>query len=782
MILTFVIIFVVIVIIFLILALELYLSRAIKLINKKLAIIEAQISGYRDYSKYLKRKDRSNITEYLNSVFGSIHQITVWQRLLTRHQRDSTNAYFTRAKEFESFLADFIPQYTKKEVKRYKEFFNDKQFDQEQLEAIVKQEDHHLVIAAAGSGKTRTLTARIAFIVKQGYKPEDILALTYTKSAAEEVQGRLTKEYGINRANIRTFHSLGLKLAKLSPNFRTGVATEKDTRRFIREGTEILCDNRDFAILYLRFAIEFRTGEPEQIEPGQTEKLYNYMRNQIYTTLNGLKVKSIAERDIANFLFLNKIKFDYEAPAKWADRDEDYKQYEPDFFLPEYGIWIEHWAVDRQGHVPEWFSSGESGDPSVRYREGMEWKRGQFKKYNRELIETYNYQYTEHTLKPQLRSQLLKNNVVLREMTVPEILAMIKTLITDTDTVYDLILSFIRKAKTNGLKIDDINTRLGNGKWSLKQETFAQMMIQIWQGYESLLQQNEMIDFNDMINLALEVVKKGDNKQRNYEHILIDEFQDITDPQLEILKCLLSSNDNSMLFCVGDSRQNIFSFAGSNMYNIFKFNKLFPYAEESKLSTNYRCPSTVVSASNQVDALNKVRVDNIAVSASKLHNPILLIEMPKDVNSYYDKWEIQNASELLRQIVNTRAKSEQIMILSRTNKRIDKLKLEFPGHESIGMEFLTIHRAKGKEADYVLLLGCIKGVNGFPSEIEDQDVLDIVQKNRDENYKLEEERRLFYVAITRCKKELFLFTSEKLKSKFVLEIEPFVSKYEVKLT
>ena len=435
--------------------------------------------------------------------------------------------------------------------------------------------------------------------------------------------------------------------------------------------------------------------------------------------------------------------------------------------------------MDRQGHVPEWFSSGQTDDPSVRYRDGMDWKRFQFKKHHHKLIETYNYQYTEHTLKPELRRQLLKNNVELREMTVPEILEIINTLIPNPPTVHDLIFSFISKAKTNGLKIDDISTRLNNSKWSPKQDAFAQMMVQIWQGYESLLKQNEMIDFNDMINLALEVVRKGDNQQGNYEHILIDEFQDITDPQLEILKCLLSRNDNSMLFCVGDSRQNIFSFAGSNMYNILQFNKLFPYAEESKLSTNYRCPSTVVSASNHIDALNKVRVDNMAVAASKLHDPIWLIEMANNTDDDYQDWEFQKALELLRQLDSTRAKGEQIMVLARTNYRIDKLKLEFPRHESKGMEFLSIHKAKGKEADYVLLLGCVTGRNGIPSEIEDQDVLDIVQKYRDENYKLEEERRLFYVAITRCKKELFLFTSEKSKSQFVLEIEPFVSKYEV---
>ena len=258
----FAIISIIIVFFIVLLTFELHISRTFKLVNENLRNIEGQLSGYRDYSKYLKRRDRSKVTKNIDSLFSSLHQITHWQILLTRRQRTLVDSYYKRAKESEEFLRDFIPQYTKKEVERYKEFFNDKQFDQEQLEAIVKQEDHHLVIAAAGSGKTRTLTARVAFIMKRGGKPEDILALTYTKSAAEEVQGRLTRDYGIDQANIRTFHSLGLKLAKLSPNFRAGVATEEDTRRFIRKATEILCDDRDFAILYLRFAIEFRTGEP----------------------------------------------------------------------------------------------------------------------------------------------------------------------------------------------------------------------------------------------------------------------------------------------------------------------------------------------------------------------------------------------------------------------------------------------------------------------------------------------------------------------------------------
>jgi DNA helicase-4 len=457
-----VIIFIIIFFFAVLLTFELHLSRTFKLVNENLRYIEEQLSGYRDYSKYLKRKDRSIVTKNIDSLFSTLHEIGQRQILLTRRQRTLVNAYYNRAKELEAFLQNFIPQYTQKEVERYKDFFKAKQFDQEQLEAIVKQDDHHLVIAAAGSGKTRTLTTRIAFIINRGTKPENILALAYTNPAKDEMKMRLKTEYCIHEANVKTFHSLGRELANLSPNFKTGVAKDENTRSFIRKATENLCNNREFAILYLRFAIEYRTGEPEQIDIGQTKKLYNYMQSQRYTTLNGQKVKSIAERDIANFLFLNKVKFEYEAPVRWVDRTEEYRQYEPDFYLPDYDIWIEHWAINRQGHVPEWFSSGQSGNPSQRYREEMEWKRAQFKKHHHRLIETYNYQYTEHTLKPELRRQLLKNHIELRDLPVPEILAMIKSLIPNPPTVYDLIYSFISKAKTNGLNMDDIRNRLAN--------------------------------------------------------------------------------------------------------------------------------------------------------------------------------------------------------------------------------------------------------------------------------------------------------------------------------
>lgn len=573
----------------LVLVLEIKLARTIRLVGQQLEQIEQQLTEYRTFIKYLRRKDRMTRAEKLGLILRSLRFLRTYRWFLRRQQRAMVESYYVVWRELTVFLGNFIPQYTKSEVERHKDFFYGRSFDRDQIEAIVKRDTHNLVIASAGSGKTRTLTARVAFTIKCESNTAGILALAYTKSAAEEMRSRLKAEYGISDATVKTFHSLGRQLAKLSPNFRTDVASSTKQLRFVRDAVDRLRSERKFAMLFLNFALEWRTHESEPGDFSNLEKYYEYLRNQKYITLNEIQVKSIAERDIANFLFLSQVKFEYETTVSWADRNEEYRQYHPDFFLPEYGIWIEHWAVDRQGNVPAWFFAGRSSDPSLRYKQGMDWKRDQFKRHGRRLVETYNYRWAEGTLVSDLRRQLQEKRVELRELTRREILDRIRELVPLSDPFYELAFSFISKAKTNGLTISDVNSRLAHSSWSRKQRAFALLMSPIWQEYESLLKQNGMMDFNDMINFALQVAKQQNNQlATRYSHILIDEFQDITDPQLELIQSLLGDGGNTTLFCVGDDRQNIFSFAGSNIYNILHFGKRFPYPEQTILSTNYR--------------------------------------------------------------------------------------------------------------------------------------------------------------------------------------------------
>jgi len=128
-------------------------------------------------------------------------------------------------------------------------------------------------------------------------------------------------------------------------------------------------------------------------------------------------------------------------------------QYQPDFFLPEYSVWIEHWAVNRQGKVPEWFSHGQETDASARYTAEMKWKRSQFKKHGRKLIETYSYQWVEGTLISDLKRQLDENRVALRELTMEEILSHIEQLMPRTEPLHELMFSFISKAKRTGCRL-----------------------------------------------------------------------------------------------------------------------------------------------------------------------------------------------------------------------------------------------------------------------------------------------------------------------------------------
>src|SRR5437660_4350188 len=648
------------------LLLELKLARTISFVDERLQSTENQLSGYRDFNNYLQGKERAAGRMNLEHVFSSLRFLGRYRVFLRKRHRPLVGAYFKRAEDLKTFLERFVHDYSLKEVERSNDFFEGRPFDGDQLEAIVKKETYNLVLASAGSGKTRTLTARVAYTVKRGANQHDILAPAYTKPAEEEMRNRLKNEYGIVEANVRTFHSLGREIARLSPNFRPGVADNQQQPEIIRKSCDRLRSDRLFARLLLDFALELQTYEVEEKEFASREKYYEFLRYQKHTTLGSRPVKSVGERDIANFLFLNHVKFEYEAPATWADRNVGYRTYQPDFFLPEYGIWIEHWAINRQGNVPAWFSTGQSTDPSIRYRHGMQWKRYQFQKHRRRLIETYNYQCSEETLIPELTRQLEENHVQLRELTNEEILDKIQMLIPRRDTLNELMFSFISKAKTNGLTMVDVTARLRQGNWTRKQRVFASLMIRVWQQYESILRENDMIDFNDMINYALQV--------------------------------------------------------------------------------------------------------------SKTQQPIRLVQKPRDDEKLYDDWQHEEAKRLVTDLIREKRPGEEIMVLSRFNRPLKRLELEFPQNETVGLRFLSIHRAKGMEAEYVLLLSCISGTNGFPSEILDRRVLDIVQNTREDGSgKLEEERRLFYVALTRCKNQLYLFTSSAQRSQFIWETQPYLS-------
>lgn len=746
-------------------------------ISMSMDYLERETSEYGNYEKYLHRKARLGWLGKTNATLVDIERLHSDGWLVATRQAPKVDKIRRRAEAVKTFLENYPDEYARHEVKRHQRFFENAKLDREQTSAVLVNDDHNLVVAAAGSGKTKTLTTRIAYLVEKGVPPERILALAYTNDAADEMKSRLGNQYGIRTAEVMTLHKFSRDLAKKSPKFRSDVADQTEQSKFIRLAAEKLSSqDRVFAVKLLNFALDLDVEEKLEHDFPTPEQYFEYLRRQDYETLNMIRVKSLAEREIGNFLFLNGIEFTYEAKAAWADKNPNYRDYHPDFFLPAYNLWIEHWAIDRGGRVPDWFSSGDFATPSDRYKAGMKYKREQFKNRDQKLLETFHYQYSEETLISDLEGQLAENGVVMGEIPMQEIIVRIDKLIR-RDPLYELMFSFIRKAKTNGLTMHDLENRLGEkGKmWTRRQKNFASLMIPIWKEYESQLSENNMLDFSDMITLALEVARNGRQKlATKYSQVLVDEFQDITDPQLEVIECLRSDGDGgNVLYCVGDHRQNVFSFAGSNVLNILEFDKRFPYPEKMTLSTNYRCPKNVVEISNAVVAAGSYR-DKPSVPASTEVHPIKIIE--KTDGSRYEGWELSEAKVLLDELLASKRPEEEILVLARYNFRIEPLKVAFPDHRKMNLNFKTVHSAKGTEADYVLVLGCVGGRFGFPTKVLEENLLDIVSMHvQSKNEKLEEERRLFYVAITRCRKQLYLFTSKWEKSQFVSELDSILN-------
>ena len=159
------------------------------------------------------------------------------------------------------------------------------------------------------------------------------------------------------------------------------------------------------------------------------------------------------------------------------------------------------------------------------------------------------------------------------------------------------ITEFIKNAKTYDLTPGRIEEKLKSGKWDLKQTTFGLMALEVYRDYEKWLKENNKIDFGDMINKAIEALLQDIHLYYDvFDHILIDEYQDISAQRHKLIKTLLERNPKCKLFCVGDDWQSIMGFAGSNLNFFVNFEEYFTNPKVTTISTNYRSQKTIVDA------------------------------------------------------------------------------------------------------------------------------------------------------------------------------------------
>ena len=320
-----------------------------------------------------------------------------------------------------------------------------------------------------------------------------------------------------------------------------------------------------------------------------------------------------------------------------------------------------------------------------------------------------------------------------------------------------LIKTFINLFKSNNYSLDMFYTFIR--KADAKDKILLKEIMKCYICYESYLNKENLMDFNDMINIAID---KLDNCNVRYKYIIIDEYQDTSLVKLNLIKKLILLS-NASLFAVGDDFQSIYRFTGSDIKIITNFRRYFPFAKIIKLKYTYRNSYELIKVAGKFIMKNPFQIRKKLLSKFKLKNPIEII--------YYDD---------LNYSINNVIKNEEIddlFILSRNNYDLEKIKIN--DFKNINFRKLTIHKSKGLQKDYVFIINMNNNVNGFPNKYIDHPILKYVN-NYKEYYPYEEERRLFYVALTRCKKKVYLFAPKDNPSIFIKELLKFNKQIKIR--
>lgn len=705
----------------------------------------------------------------------------------------------------ETIRTTYNKKFIERELKECDSLFSNiegQSLDEQQRLAVIKDEDNNLVIAGAGSGKTTTVAGKVAYVIERLHiKPEEILLITFTKKASDEMKHRIKQKMNID-IEVNTFHSFGRKVIGEATNNMPSVIEDTQFYSEMRNIFNSLFKDSVYASKVIKFITEYRLEAKDDNDFKSHGEYINYIKDNNIRTYKQVQVfidgkptmlrencKSLEEVQIANFLFLNGVNYKYEEPYKYKTADSIYAQYKPDFYLPDHDIYIEHLGlIDRNNNVPNWFSGSNGLSAKDKYNMDIAWKRTTHANFKTTLVETYSYEKKEGVLLENLKEKLEAQGVVFKQRSNEEIWQILNSIAKDEVSALDTLIStFLNLFKSNNFEIKNLIDQIAtynDEKNKTRYLLFLEIFAPILSKYNEYLKSKNLIDFSDMINDAANYISKNKFKNK-FKYIIIDEFQDTSIGRFNLINSLLKSNMSCKLFAVGDDWQSIYRFAGSDISLFTQFEKHFGVTEFSKIETTYRFSKSMI------DISSKFILKNPNQSAKELKpftddtpSPIVILTS----NSFKNDDPYQFI-EALNQInaENAGKKNLTILALSRYNhiidlyiertdlfsvKYVDKnyiIKyIELPHLE---VQFLSVHRSKGLQGDYVIILNCVSGQYGFPSEQADDPILNLLLSKSDQ-FVNGEERRLFYVALTRSKKKTFITTNSTYKSKFINEIDP----------
>ncbi|WP_245813340.1 UvrD-helicase domain-containing protein [Roseovarius marisflavi] len=670
-----------------------------------------------------------------------------------------------------------IKSFTNAELDAFKDFFDtieSNPLTPEQRLAVVADEDATLVLAGAGSGKTSVIVAKAAYLIKSGIRqPEEILLMAFGKDAAAEMATRIEERAGA-KVDALTFHALGNSIIRQVENGAPALAPHaSDDKQFTALLRDILFNDiakqPALGMLLLKWFSEFYWPYKSEWDFQTKDEYYQYVEAHELRTLQGDLVRSFEEWEIANWLYLNGIAYEYEPDYEHHLPENNRTAYTPDFRLTESGVYIEHFGVRK--------SRGPTGETRLTtaphidrnaYLEGMEWKRKVHAEHQTTLIETFSYERVEGRLTEALEEKLAPYatpNPIPPEQVFEQLTEM-----GQVDAFTQVLGTFLRHFKSSGTTISNCLGRVEKSHDKARGAAFLKIFEPVLEAYQNRL--GDRIDFEDMIVRATEHVKAGRYKSP-YRHLLVDEFQDISEGRARLLKALKAQHEDARVFAVGDDWQSIYRFTGSDIHLMRDFGEEFggTFAGESGVHSSVDLGRTFRS------------VDKIALPARTfvLQNPSQITKQvipagtteTSAISVAHYGWggEEEALKAALDHIEAAASGSEtSVLLLGRYNflrpEELPQLRMRYP---NLSLKFMTVHRSKGLEADHVVVLKAASDRMGFPSEIVDDPLLDLVLP-KPEEYDHAEERRLFYVALTRARKTVTVLADRQRPSVFAREL------------
>jgi DNA helicase-4 len=760
-------------------ALERYFAE----LDGKLQATETLVESLLDGSRYIRRSDVVAVVQQLReSMEEFAERLEVSDRppaLAERHERlrrlcDSLSSEAARVNE----------RFVSAELARHSRLFDtveSKPLTAAQRRACVIDDDHNLVLAGAGTGKTSVMIGRAGYLLAAGIaRPESLLMVAYNRDAAQELRERAAQRLAgvadVERLTVKTFHALGMELIAEAEGVRpslSGMAEDSHAlARFVTGQIDELLREPAYAAKFIDYGFDRYEPHRSIFDFATLEEYERELARLNLRTLRGERVKSYEEVRIANFLIRNGIEYRYEEPFPVETATRDRRQYRPDFTILREAtgagpLYLEHFGIDEQGNPPPFFDEASTRN----YQAQIVWKRELYQQEQLPLLETYSYEFRQGVVFERLREKLAAHGIESNPRAEAGCLDMLREagVVSRTARFFAELIPLVRERRLSPGEVEQQIAAMPDHERG-RARLLWELLQPIVERYERHLAQIGEIDFADMVQRATDYVSSG-RVRSPFTYLLVDEFQDISAPRAELILALARSRPGSSVFCVGDDWQSIYRFAGSDIRYISQFETRVGPGTTTALDRTFRFNDQIGRVASEFVTRNSAQMKKRIESQKTVTQPaVSLVPTAEPVVG------LNAVLTRINGFARVRGAWYSVYVLARYWHELEPLRL--PGQGSwqqrfpnlADVKFSSVHGAKGLEADFVVVVGLEAGRDGFPADKPDDSFQEMFLPPK-EAYPFAEERRLFYVALTRARYRVYLLFDAVSHSPFIRELK-----------